>query len=135
MEFKTTYLAGIILDSDLKKTILAKKNGKLLAYTTSRNPTEVSDQVWLSKYIFQNTDYQVEPDCWRLIISIKRIDLESETKIYAAYTQFKFAEDSRYRIVNINKLDNTISPLYKWVLPMSCDPSVVTSEYNQILIR
>ena len=135
MEFKSTYLTGIVLDEDLRKTILFNKKGKLFAFTTLRNTKEASDQVQLSKYIFQNTDYQVEPEYWRLVTTIRRIDLESETKIFAAYTKFKFSEDPRYRIVNVNKLDNTISPIYRWVLPMACDPSILASEYNQVLIR
>ena len=135
MEFHNTYLAGIILDEDLKKTILSNKNGRLVPFTTIKDDNEISNQICLTKYIFQNTNYQVEPDLWRLILTIKRIDLESQTFVYSAATKFKFSEDKRYRIVNVNKLDNTVYPLYKWIIPLSCDPSIISSEYNQILIR
>lgn len=135
MEFKKTYIAGLLLDDSLRKTILSIKHGKLNAFTTLRNPKEVSDQVWLSKYIFDETNYQVEPDLWRLVVTVRRIDQESEIYVYSAATQLKFIEDPKYRIVNIGKLDNTVPPIYRWIIPMSCDPSVLNSQYNQIIIR
>lgn len=135
MEFKYTYLTGIVMDEDLRKTILINKKGKLSTFTTKSDTNEISESICLTKFIFQSTDYQIEPDLWRLVVTIRRVDLESETKIFVAYTKLKFSEDSRYRIVNINKLDTTISPMYRWVLPLACDPSIVSSSYNQILIR
>ncbi len=135
MEFKKTYIAGLLFDETLKKTILSLNNGKLNAFTTLRNPKEVSDQVWLSKHIFGKTNYQIEPDLWRLVVTARHISQDYEIYVYSTVTKLKFSEDPSYRIVNVNKLDNTIPPIYRWIIPLSCDPSVLSSQYNQVIIR
>jgi len=136
MEFVRYIDVGFIFSSDLRHVLLKKVDGKLDFISRESNSDKFGG-VSLSKYIDNELSIKLKAGDWIIVTSLPHIEKLYKKRIYR--TMFDFSkmtiDDNKYQIVKIDDLPANCKPNLKWLIPLCLDLCVISSNYNQILIR
>jgi len=136
MDFVKYINVGFIFSSDLRQVLLKKVNDKL-DFILAESNSDKSGGVDLSKYLNDELSIKIKAGDWMIVTALPHIEKLYLKRIYRTMYDFSKMpiDDSKYQIVDINNLPNNCKPNLKWLIPLCLDLCVISSNYNQILIR
>lgn len=126
---------AFIFSKDLSQVLLQKVQEKIDGFYYQSKEIELSN-VDISKQIFKETNIEIKPANWRLLISLQNIEKIWRTDILMTIADIeKIQNNEKNIIISMNKLPNNCHPNLYWLLPLAIDPSIHPSIYNQILMK
>lgn len=136
LEFNKQLCFGLIFSNKLTEFIVQEVSGRMDGFISTVEDDNLALAISdLSKLVYEKTDLKINPKQWRLFNTIKQIDKEWEMNCYMTICEDPIPESDKYKMISIKDIPGNCVPNIYWLAPMAIDLSILSSGFNQIIVR